>query len=84
MVSDQIPILVIANKQDLPTALSPDFLEKNFINELLNAYSYSVFGTVAADPGGVRSGENITRAFNYLIKHMKQNRNLLIKQKQII
>lgn len=84
LISDQVPILVIANKQDLPTALSPEFLEKNFINELLNGYSYTVFGTVAADPGGIRSGENIVQAFDYLIKHMKQNRSLLIKQKQII
>jgi small GTP-binding protein len=84
LISDQIPILVIANKQDLPTALSPDFLEKNFISEILHSYSYTVFGTVAADPGGIRSGENITRAFDYLINHMKRNRKLLIKQKPIV
>ncbi|MFX0183779.1 MAG: ADP-ribosylation factor-like protein [Candidatus Hodarchaeota archaeon] len=83
LVSTQIPILVIANKQDLPTALSPDFIRTHFIDDYLKNYSYTVFGTVAADPGGIRSGENIKTAFDYLIARMKRNRKILIKQKQI-
>lgn len=83
LVSTQIPILVIANKQDLPTALSPDFLKTHFIDDYLKNYSYTIFGTVAADPGGIRSGENIKTAFDYLIARMKRNRKVLVKQKQI-
>ena len=83
LVSTQIPILVIANKQDLPTALSPNFLKTHFIDDYLKNYSYTIFGTVAADPGGIRSGENIKTAFDYLIARMKRNRKVLVKQKQI-
>ena len=83
LVSTQIPILVIANKQDLPTALSPDFLKTHFIGDYLKNYSYTIFGTVAADPGGIRSGENINTAFDYLLARMKRNRKVLVKQKQI-
>ncbi|MFX0150511.1 MAG: ADP-ribosylation factor-like protein [Candidatus Hodarchaeota archaeon] len=79
LVSRKIPILVIANKQDLPAALSPDFLKKSFINDYLKNYTYTIFGTVAADPGGVRSGENINIAFDYLIQGMKTNRKVLVK-----
>ncbi len=79
----EIPILVIANKQDLPNALPPDFFKKNFLNKYLSEHSYSIFGTVAADPGGIRSGENIRLAFNHLILQMTKNQKISIKQQQI-
>lgn len=79
LISNRIPILVIANKQDLPSALSPDFLKTHFFNKFLKNNVYNVFGTVAADPGGIRSGENIEVAFQYLINQMKLNRKVLIK-----
>lgn len=83
LVTNKIPILVIANKQDLPTALSPEFLKTNFIQDYLSNYTYSIFGTVAADPGGVRSGENIELAFNYLISKMSRGRNIKIEHQQL-
>ncbi|MHA2224225.1 MAG: ADP-ribosylation factor-like protein [Candidatus Hodarchaeales archaeon] len=83
LIPTQIPIIVIANKQDLPGALSPEFLKTEFLNTLLRGCSYDIFGTVAADPGGIRSGENLDMAFQNLITQMKLNRNVLIKQKPL-
>lgn len=71
------PILVIANKQDLPSALASDFLDDNLFEPMLKNYDYSIFGTVASDPGGIRSGENIELAFHHLIRQMQNNRGLL-------
>ncbi len=83
LISNRIPILVIANKQDLPNALSPEFLKTHFFSKFLKNNNYNIFGTVAADPGGIRSGENIEMAFQYLINQMKLNRKVLIRQSQI-
>lgn len=83
LISNQIPILVIANKQDLPSALSPKFLRTHLFDKTLKDKIYNIFGTVAADPGGVRSGENIEVAFQHLIHQMKLSRKVLIKQSQI-
>ncbi|MFW9855457.1 MAG: ADP-ribosylation factor-like protein [Candidatus Thorarchaeota archaeon] len=81
LISIRTPILVIANKQDLPSALSPDFLDENLFKPTLKAdYNYSIFGTVASDPGGIRSGENIELAFHHLIVQMQENRELLTEQ----
>ncbi|MFW9778264.1 MAG: ADP-ribosylation factor-like protein [Candidatus Heimdallarchaeota archaeon] len=82
--SKRTPILVIANKQDLPSALSPEFLGKNMFAPILEGrYEYSIFGTVASDPGGIRSGENIELAFHHLIQQMQANRELLTKPRGI-
>lgn len=83
LISTEVPILVIANKQDLPGALPPTLLEKYFISRSLNAYDHKIFGTVAADPGGVRSGENIEIAFTHLISKMRAKRKIIIKQKHV-
>lgn len=83
LVSKQPPILVIVNKQDLLNSLSPEFLKVHFLDNLLEGYSYNVFGTVAADPGGIRSGENIDVAFHYLLNQMKLKRKVLVEQQQI-
>ncbi|MFX0015553.1 MAG: ADP-ribosylation factor-like protein [Promethearchaeota archaeon] len=83
LISNRTPILIIANKQDLQGALSPEFLRVNFFDKIMNEYKYDIFGTVAADPGGVRSGENIEQAFQFLVKQMRRNRKVLIKQRQI-
>jgi len=83
LISKQIPILVIANKQDLPNALSPEFLKSQFIDDYLKDHLYLVYGTVAADPDGVRSGENIEQAFKQLIRKMEKNRALLLEKEQI-
>ena len=83
LVSKQTPILVIVNKQDLLNSLSPEFLKVHFLDNLLEGYSYNVFGTVAADPGGIRSGENIDVAFHYLLNQMKLKRKVLVEQQQI-
>ena len=53
------------------------------IIDYLKGYSYQVFGTVAADPGGVRSGENLEAAFDHLIAQMKNYRKVTIEQTQI-
>jgi signal recognition particle receptor subunit beta len=82
--SVRTPILVIANKQDLPTALSPDFLDENLFEPILKPnYDYSIFGTVASDPGGIRSGENIELAFHHIIRQMQANRELLAEHGRI-
>lgn len=81
LVSNQTPILVIANKQDLSGALSPEFLKTQLFDKILK--KYEIFGTVAADPGGFRSGENIVVAFQTLIRQMKVKRKVLIKHNQI-
>ena len=83
LISTEIPVLVIANKQDLPGVLSPSLLEKHFISRFLHDYDYKIFGTVAADPGGVRSGENIEIAFTHLISKMRAKRKVVIKQKHV-
>ncbi len=83
LVSKQIPIIVIANKQDLLSSLSPEFLKVHFLDNLLKGYTYNVFGTVAADPGGIRSGENIDVAFYYLLNQMKLKHKVLIEQQQV-
>lgn len=83
LISKEVPVLVIANKQDLSGALPPKLLEKHFISHSLINHNYKMFGTVAADPGGVRSGENIGTAFSYLIHQMRVKRKILVKQKQI-
>ncbi|UCG01586.1 MAG: GTP-binding protein [Candidatus Heimdallarchaeota archaeon] len=83
LISDNIPIVVIANKQDLPNALSPKFLKTNIFDKIMKNYSYHIFGTVAADPGGVRSGENVEQAFKYLINKVRRNRKVVIKQRQV-
>ncbi|MHA2245575.1 MAG: ADP-ribosylation factor-like protein [Candidatus Hodarchaeales archaeon] len=83
LISNQTPILVIANKQDLQSALSPDFLKMNIFDKILKNNVYDIFGTVAADPGGIRSGENIEVAFHHLIRQMKMDRKVLIKQSQV-
>ena len=79
LIPDQIPILIIANKQDLPIALSPEFIRKAFVDTHLKGYSYQLFGTVATDPGGVRSGENLFAAFDHLIEKMKKRRKLTME-----
>jgi small GTP-binding protein len=82
LVPGKIPFLIIANKQDLPNALSPEFLKEAFIDNHLKDFSYQIFGTVAADPGGVRSGENLEAAFDHLIAQMKNYRKVTIEQTQ--
>ena len=82
-IPGKIPFLIIANKQDLPNALSPEFIKNTLIKEYLKGYSYQIFGTVAADPGGVRSGENLEAAFDHLIAQMKNYRKVTIEQTQI-
>ncbi|MFW9905855.1 MAG: ADP-ribosylation factor-like protein, partial [Candidatus Thorarchaeota archaeon] len=83
LISDPIPIIVIANKQDLPNALSPEFLKTNIFDKILKKNPYHIFGTVAADPGGVRSGENVKQAFKYLIKKLRRNQEVTIKESQV-
>ncbi|MFX1505647.1 MAG: ADP-ribosylation factor-like protein [Promethearchaeota archaeon] len=83
LISDPIPIIVIANKQDLPNALSPEFLKTNIFDKILKENPYHIFGTVAADPGGVRSGENVGQAFKYLVKKLRRNQEVTIKQGQV-
>ncbi len=83
LISTEIPIIVIANKQDLPRVLSPSLLEKHFISRFLLDYDYKIFGTVAADPGGIRSGENIEIAFSHLISKMRAKRKVIIKEKYV-
>jgi ADP-ribosylation factor-like protein 3 len=83
LIPGKIPILIIANKQDLLTALSPNFIQKNFIRSNLRGYNYQIFGTVAADPGGVRSGENITAAFEHLVVQMIAYRKSKLQQTQL-
>ncbi|MHA1236672.1 MAG: ADP-ribosylation factor-like protein [Candidatus Hodarchaeales archaeon] len=79
----KIPILIIANKQDLSTALSADFIQKHFIHSHLKGNNYKIFGTVAADPGGVRSGENLNASFEQLITEMKTYRKIMLQQTQL-
>ncbi|UCE13439.1 MAG: GTP-binding protein [Candidatus Heimdallarchaeota archaeon] len=81
LVSKHTPILVIANKQDLPGALSPEFLKTQLFDKILR--KYRIFGTVAADPGGLRSGENIMVAFQTLLSQMEVKRKVLVKHNQI-
>ena len=83
LISDPIPLVVIANKQDLPNALSPDFLKSNIFDKILKEHSYQIFGTIAADPGGVRSGENVEQAFKYLTTKLRRNQEVAIKQSQV-
>jgi small GTP-binding protein len=83
LISSNMPILVIANKQDLPSALSPEFLKAHLFDKILKDKDYNIFGTVAADPGGIRSGENVEIAFNHLINQMKNDRKIVIEQSQI-
>ncbi|MHA1978613.1 MAG: ADP-ribosylation factor-like protein [Candidatus Hodarchaeales archaeon] len=83
LIPGKIPILVIANKQDLPIALSPDFIHKAFVEAHLKEYAYQIFGTVATDPGGVRSGENLEAAFDYLLREMIKYRKVVVEQTQI-
>ena len=83
LIPAKIPILIIANKQDLSTTLSPDFIKKYFIHSHLEGYNYEIFGTVAADPGGIRSGENITASFEHLVTQMRKYRKIKLEQAQI-
>ena len=83
LIPRKIPILIIANKQDLSTALSADFIQKYFIHSHLKGNNYEIFGTVAADPGGVRSGENLNASFEHLIKEMKIYRKNKLEQTQL-
>ncbi|MHA2053813.1 MAG: ADP-ribosylation factor-like protein, partial [Candidatus Hodarchaeales archaeon] len=77
LIPKELPILIIANKQDLPIALSPEFIRKAFVDAHMKGRSYQLFGTVATDPGGIRSGENLFAAFDVLIHQMKRRRNLV-------
>ena len=45
--------------------------------------NYEIFGTVAADPGGVRSGENLNASFEHLIAEMKTYRTFKLQQAQL-
>ncbi|MHA1205941.1 MAG: ADP-ribosylation factor-like protein [Candidatus Hodarchaeales archaeon] len=83
LIPRKIPILIIANKQDLSTALSADFIQKHFIHSHLKGNNYKIFGTVAADPGGVRSGENLNASFEHLITEMKTYRKIMLQQTQL-
>ncbi|MHA1214940.1 MAG: ADP-ribosylation factor-like protein [Candidatus Hodarchaeales archaeon] len=81
IIPPKIPILIIANKQDLPSALSPDFFKAQFLDRNLKGRSYILYGTVASDPGGVRSGENIEVAFKKFVKQLCESHKLTIEGK---
>ncbi len=83
LMSPDIPMIVIANKQDLPSALSPEFLEEQILRDGLKNLEYKLFGTVAADPGGIRSGENVEAAFKYLATKMSSKRKIIYQKEQI-
>ena len=81
LISENIPILIIANKQDLPNALNPDFFKRHFLLQKLQNRNYFIFGTVAADPGGIRSGENLESAFRCFIEQLAASKQYSISQK---
>jgi small GTP-binding protein len=75
LLKEDVPILAIANKQDLTNALPPNLINKELFSKKIIGRTYRLFGTVANDPGGIRSGENINQAVNWLIKEMLKVRN---------
>ncbi len=66
VISIQVPMVFLANKQDQEGAKPPYFFERSILNTIRR--NYRIYGTVAADPRGIRSGENIEKAFEWLFK----------------
>lgn len=76
LINKDVPILAIANKQDIYNVLSPKFVDEQFFSQKLEGRKYKIYGTVANDPGGIRSGENIFQAIRWLINEMKSYKSL--------
>ncbi len=66
----QLPMAFLANKQDQEGAKPPYFFEKALLNAIKR--TYRIYGTVAADPRGIRSGENIEEAFQWLLESISK------------
>lgn len=68
-----LPMAFLANKQDQEGAKPPYFFEKSLLNTIKR--TYRIYGTVATDPRGIRSGENIEEAFQWLLEKIARTRN---------
>lgn len=69
-----VPVLVLANKQDLPQAVSELEVEKSLgLHELSNATPYHTQGCSAVDGQGLQTG--LERLYEMILKRKKTNRN---------
>ena len=65
----KIPVIIIANKQDIETSLTLIEIEKYMrLSEIQNPYH--VYGTCAT------TGEGLLKAFSHMTELVKQNRGL--------
>ncbi len=67
-----LPMAFLANKQDQEGAKPPYFFEKSLLNTIKR--TYRIYGTVASDPRGIRSGENIEEAFHWLLESIDRKK----------
>eukprot|EP00002_Diphylleia_rotans_P016199 TRINITY_DN314_c0_g1_i2.p1 TRINITY_DN314_c0_g1~~TRINITY_DN314_c0_g1_i2.p1 ORF type:complete len:213 (-),score=40.75 TRINITY_DN314_c0_g1_i2:286-924(-) len=59
----EVPVLIIAHKQDLPNALSPLEISKQLdLETLLKGHQWNIFGTTAI----LKSGNGLDEAFEWL------------------
>jgi signal recognition particle receptor subunit beta len=66
----RIPVVIIANKQDLGASMSLIEIEKYLrLNEIKNPYH--VYGTSAI------TGEGLLKAFSHMAEMIKENRGLI-------
>lgn len=66
----KIPVIIIANKQDIETSLSLEDIEKLMkLNEIQNPYE--IYGTCAT------TGEGLLKAFSHMTELVKENRGLV-------
>jgi signal recognition particle receptor subunit beta len=65
----KIPVIIIANKQDIASSLSLNDIERYLrLNEIKN--SYHIYGTCAT------TGEGLLKAFNHMTEIIKENRGI--------
>jgi signal recognition particle receptor subunit beta len=66
----KIPVVIIANKQDIETSMTLAEIEKFMkLNEIQNPYQ--VYGTCAT------TGEGLLKAFSHMTESVKENRGLI-------
>ncbi|KAH0792270.1 putative ADP-ribosylation factor [Histomonas meleagridis] len=64
--SKNLPLLVLANKQDLPNALSPDEIENKLCLNTIKDRPWKVQATSVYNEGGLREG------LDWLVEHINQ------------
>ena len=66
----KIPVIIIANKQDIETSMSLSEIE-NFMRLAEIQNPYQLYGTCAT------TGEGLLKAFSHMTESVKENRGLV-------